>query len=54
MDKITLLAHLRDLAKTSADGGEEGAHLAADHALLGFIDDDEISTAFLKITRWYS
>lgn len=50
MTRDELLAKL----KGWEDGDAEVAHLAADLALLDFIDDDEIRAAFLAIHRWYS
>lgn len=33
---------------------EESDHIAADNALLNFINDAEITEAFLSIKKWYS
>lgn len=32
----------------------EDAHIAADNALLHYIDDPEIATAYREIERWYA
>ena len=45
------------LDKLLALGNEsntELSHLAADEALLEYINDDNISFAFMRLDRWYS
>jgi hypothetical protein len=49
--RAVLLAKLREAA---ASGDTEGGHLDADQALLGFINDAEITAAYEEIPRWYA
>ncbi len=53
MEKITLLRKLKSM-KTKYSEDEETAHILADEALLKYIDDEKIKTAFEDITKWYS
>lgn len=51
--KAKLLATLAALA-TSPNGDKEQDHVNADDALLEFINDPEISTAYDAIYKWYA
>ena len=51
MNKEELLKALRALAGLR---DPESAHSEADHLLLTFIDDDEITEAFEAIPKWYA
>ena len=61
MTKAQLIKRLQELAK-SAEGWEwdkegespEGAHVKADRALLAFIGDKEVTSAFDGIYKWYA
>jgi len=52
-----LLAALRALGKRDENGKRlydpANSHERADHLLLAFIGDDEVSIAFHAIDRWY-
>lgn len=45
---------LKTLAECATNDDEETGHKNADEALIGFIDDPEITAAFEKITKYYS
>lgn len=49
MNKDQLLKILLDIT-----GDCESEHINSDKALLEFINDDEITTAFNKRVKWYS
>ena len=51
MTKVELLVHLIQLEKSY---DIEAAHCEADEALLEFINDNEITEAYMKINRWYA
>jgi hypothetical protein len=51
MTKEELLKELEVCAKSD---DTEGAHVAADNALINFIDDIEIADAYRKIRKWYA
>lgn len=51
LTKEELLTKLREL---QASDDPEIAHHEADDALLKFIDDAEVTEAFVKIKRWYA
>ena len=48
-DIRTLLATLRDFS-----GDPEGDHVAADEALLAFIGDEEVTSVFNNLEKWYA
>ncbi len=52
--KLTKIELLDGLRKCAANKDPEVAHSDADHLLLSYIYDPEISAAFINITRWYS
>lgn len=52
MTRDELLATLRRLSESPASTDQ--THMQADNALLAFINDDEISEAFLAIRRYYA
>jgi hypothetical protein len=54
MAKARLLKALRKLAGGCGSDDPERAHVAADHALLLFIGDAEISEAWHKVPKWFS
>jgi len=61
MTRDELLALLRSLDLPSGSPGAhedaedtERAHIAADKALLAYIDDPEVSAAFTALERWYA
>lgn len=45
---------LLDLRKLAVDNTDTEAHMAADTALLRLIDDEQISTAYDAIAKWYA
>lgn len=49
-DRAQLLTHLAECANRDPESG----HMAADVGLLAYIDDDEITTAFEQIPKWYA
>lgn len=51
MTKQELLKKLIELHK---DTREEDNHIEADNLLLEYINNEEITTAFNKIDKWYS
>jgi hypothetical protein len=51
MSKPELLKILRQLAKST---DTETAHVAADDAVLTYLNDREIATAYRRITKWYA
>lgn len=51
MTKEELLKKLKELSELD---DEEIAHYSADHALLNFINDEEITKSFVEIKKWYS
>jgi hypothetical protein len=53
--KTLLLAKLAELYRKEHEGdSSEEIHMAADHALLAYIGDAEVSAAFERLRRWYS
>ena len=55
MTKEELLIVLKRCADDSGPAGDaEAAHINADEALLLYIDDAEIETAWRAVERWYS
>lgn len=50
VNRRELLATLHDLM----DGDEERNHIAADKALLEYIDDPAVTEAFDAIYKWYA
>ncbi len=52
MDKKEWL--LKQLASCAKDGDTEMGHVRADDALLNYIGDEDISTAFNMIYKWYA
>lgn len=51
MTRAALLKALRKLAKSY---DEEVAHAEADQALIDFIADEEITSAYRAIPKWYA
>ena len=51
MTRDELLKRLIELAE---DQDCEIAHSNADEALLAYINDEEITTAFINVCKWYS
>mgnify|MGYP001581603131 CR=1 FL=1 len=49
--KATLLKALR---KALLSNDTEGAHVDADEALIVFINDPEITTAYYAVPKWYA
>jgi hypothetical protein len=49
IDKETLLVILK-----TNDNDPEADHSYADQALISYIGDDEISTAYYNIRKWYA
>lgn len=58
MTKEELIDRLREIAKSGAPGygytDEEVDHLAADQALLDYINDPDVAEAFNSIKKWYA
>lgn len=61
MGREELIAILRSLAlpygspgAREESGDVEEAHIAADKALLAYIDDPEVTAAFVDLERWYA
>jgi len=52
LNKIYEIQKNPELRKTITD--QEDDHYQADGLLLSFIDDEEISEAYLKISKWYA
>ena len=50
--KEVLLKSLGEIAKIGGD--QEAAHLAADRALIQYINDPEVKKAYEKIPKWYA
>ena len=42
------------LRAAKADTDTEGAHERADKALVAYINDDEITTAWESVPKWYA
>lgn len=51
IDRDLLLAILEQCEN---DGDQESAHYDADHALVRYLDDAEITLAYDKIGKWYA
>lgn len=51
MSKEELLERLRTAGE---DPDTEDAHADADQALIDFIDDEEIRTAYEDVPKWYA
>ena len=51
-----LIYDLKRLAELSKQEGAdiEDIHMFADNLLLGYINNDEVATAFRSIEKWYS
>jgi len=45
---------IRKLIECAQNHDTEEAHADADDALLEFIDDDEIATAYREVEKWYA
>ena len=45
---------LDKLDQIRREGDPEGGHIEADEALLGYINDMEVSQAFQAISKWYA
>lgn len=54
MSKEELLKELERLRLKSEKGDTETAHAEADAALLNFIQDRDVTTAYRLIRKWYS
>lgn len=48
------VALLRELHRIRDEEDTEGGHVAADKAILDYINDDEITAAFRLIPKWYA
>jgi len=51
MNKTELLQKLKDLSESY---DTEGAHVRADEAIIEYINDVEIKSAFEEIEKWYA
>ena len=49
-DLLEILRYIREELKED----EERSHLAADEALLDYINDDDVTKAFNMIKKWYA
>ena len=45
---------IRKLIECAQNGDTEAAHGDADDALIAFIDDPEIETAYREVEKWYA
>lgn len=54
VEGLTRDALLERLREMSPKGDIETLHCRADHLLLRFIDDTEVTEAFVALHRWYS